>query len=248
MRRLFKLIRHLPNLLQGYNIYVNKEKFALIDEAFGKILANSESFADLGGVWKVNAAYTRYVLKKYAIKRAYLIDTNYTARVMKKIAGYKNLDTIEGDFTSDEVIKKIAGVDVIFLFDVLLHQVNPDWDQVLEKYARITKSFIIYNQQLIDVKKSMRLTNLPLEKYTQLVPARRDTFYETIYAKDQQIHPQYKKPWKDIHNIWQWGITDDDLREKMTALGYEQVYYKNYGRFADLKTFEDHAFVFVRHR
>ena len=32
----------------------------------------------------------------------------------------------------------------------------------------------------------------------------------------------------------------------MKNLGYEEVNYANHGRFSDLPSFEDHAFVFLR--
>jgi hypothetical protein len=44
-----------------------------------------------------------------------------------------------------------------------------------------------------------------------------------------------------VHNIWQWGITDDDLVEKMQSLGFERVHYENCGRFGTLPNTENHA-------
>ena len=245
-RRIKKLTRRIPNLFSGYNIYVNRDKFALIDYTFIQLLKNPQSFADLGGVWKVNAAYTRYALNKYAIKKAYLVDTNISPKVLRILKKYKNLDIIQADFANDTIVNNITGIDILFLFDVLLHQVNPDWDRVLEIYAPMTDCMIIYNQQIVGYEKSMRLTDLSLPEYKKLVPKRRDDFYEIIYGKGQEIHPEYQKAWKDIHNIWQWGITDQDLKEKMQSLDYHLVYYKNYGRFANLKAFENHAFVFSK--
>jgi hypothetical protein len=246
MRRIKKMISHIPNLARGYNIYVNRDKFSLIDYTFKNLLTKPAAFADLGGVWKVNAAYTRYALDNYFPEKAYLIDTNFSPRILTKLNRYKNLEIIQADFADDKVVDQIRKVDALFLFDVLLHQVNPDWDQILQKYARITDCMIIYNQQIVGYDTSIRLTSLPLAEYKELVPKRRDDFYETIYRKDQEIHPQYQKPWKDIHNIWQWGITDKDLQDKMDMLGYQLAFYHNYGRFTCLKDFEDHAFVFLR--
>jgi len=67
-----------------------------------------------------------------------------------------------------------------------------------------------------------------------------------VYEHASEVHPEYKKPWKDIHNIFQWGITDDDLRSTMDGLGYCEAHYKNHGRFSDLPAFENHAFIFVK--
>ena len=241
-----ELIKNLPNWMMGYNLYVNREKFSLIDHVFNNDAISIHSFADLGGVWNVNAAYTLYTLKKYTIDRAFLVDTNFNTIVDKKVKKYSHLHKITGDFTQDDVIDKLKGVDVIFLFDVLLHQVNPDWNVVLEKYSAVTKCIIIYNQQLINADKTLRLTDLSLEEYKALAPARNDNLYEYIYTHGQDIHPEYQKPWKDIHNFWQWGITDSDLRNQMKNLKFEEIYYKNHGRFSNLPAFENHSFVFVK--
>lgn len=246
IRKIKKIIRHIPNLAFGYNIFVNRDKFFLIDYTFKNLLNKRTTFADLGGVWKVNAAYTRYALNNYSPEKAYLIDTNFSPQILAKLNKYKNLEIIQDDFATDRVVDEIKRVDALFLFDVLLHQVDPDWEQVLQKYARITDCMIIYNQQIVGYESSIRLTGLPLPEYKKLVPKRRDNFYEIIYQKDQEIHPNYQKPWKDIHNIWQWGITDKDLQNKMESLDYKLAYFHNYGHFADLKDFEDHAFVFLR--
>ena len=246
MRKIKKLINNLPNWAMGYNLYVNREKFSLIDHVFNNNLINIQSFADLGGVWNVNAAYTLYTLKKYSIDRAFLVDTNFNAGVDKKVGKYANLHKISGDFTQDIVINQLKGVDVIFLFDVLLHQVNPDWNVVLEKYSTITKFIIIYNQQWVNTDRTLRLTDLSLEEYKALAPVRKDDLYDYIYSHEQDIHPEYQKPWKDIHNIWQWGITDSDLRNQMKSLKFEEIYYKNHGWFSTLPAFEDHSFVFVK--
>ena len=54
-----------------------------------------------------------------------------------------------------------------------------------------------------------------------------------------EMHPQHKRPWRDIHNVWQWGITDRDLVSKLEGLGFRMQYYKNCGRFGDLPNFEE---------
>ncbi len=59
-----------------------------------------------------------------------------------------------------------------------------------------------------------------------------------------EIHPQHQRIYRDIHNIWQWGITDEDLIGKMSALGFKLLFYKNAGKLFNLENFESHAFVF----
>jgi hypothetical protein len=58
--------------------------------------------------------------------------------------------------------------------------------------------------------------------------------------------PVYGKPWRDIHNIFQWGITDADLRSFLKTLGFREVFYANHGQFSNLAAFENHGFIFVK--
>lgn len=243
LRRVGSGIRALPNLLRGYNLYVNPAKLRLIDTVFGRIVPAARSFADLGGVWKVDAAYTRYLLSKYPIERGVLVDTDYPPALWKRLQGEGRLETLRGDFASGEIVRRVGIVDVVLFFDVLLHQANPDWDQVLGFYAERSPCMVVYNQQYVLGEEAVRLTDLPLSRYLEIASGR-PPFAAHVYAHAEEIHPRYGKRWKDIHSITQWGISDAALRGVMVRLGYEEVYFKNFGRFLDLPAFENHAFVF----
>lgn len=135
-RKVRKGIRNLPNLFQGYNIYVNRDKLRLITMTFRELYPGATSFADLGGVWNVNAAYTQHTLKTFPIKRSVLVDTDYPPDVRAVLKQYPNLEVMSGDFSSKPIVDAIGCIDVVFLFDVLLHQANPDWNEVLERYSK----------------------------------------------------------------------------------------------------------------
>jgi hypothetical protein len=245
-RNLGTTIRALPNLLHGYNISVNPEKLRLIDRVFSRSCPEAKSFADLGGVWKVNAAYTRYSLASFPLDRGVLVDTDYPPALRKRLEREPRLEILCADFAAEGTVKRVGNVDVIYLFDVLLHQANPDWDQVLAAYAKNCPCVVIYNQQFVLSEEAVRLTDFPLPKYLELASGRRE-FVTHVYTHADEIHPVYGKRWKDIHNITQWGISDTALRAVMARLGYEELYYKNFGRFLDLKAFENHAFIFKKH-
>lgn len=246
IRRVKKGLRNLPNLTKGYNIYVDKDKLELITYTFRNIKKNASSFADLGAVWKVNAAYTIFTLKNYKIQKAFVVDTNYNTKTDKKLANFDNIIKIQGNFGTDEVIQKIGQVDVIFFFDVLLHQVNPNWNEILLKYSKVSGCFLIFNQQWVNSQKTFRLTDLPLEKYKETVPLRKDGLFDFIYEHEKEMNEEHNRPWKDIHNIFQWAITDHDLIRTMKDLAFKEVFYKNCGRFSNSKSFENHAFIFVK--
>jgi hypothetical protein len=146
------------------------------------------------------------------------------------------------------VIAGIGSVDVVYFFDVLLHQANPHWHEVLRTYSQVCRCMIIYNQQWIQSSSSIRLTDLPVDEYLRTVPGGRQEYYREYFERRDEIHPKFQKRYIDIHNMWQWGITDDDLRSTMIQLGFREAQYANFGRFADLISFENHAFVFMRDR
>lgn len=246
IRRLRKLIRNVPSLFKGYNIYVDTDKLRLIDFVLGTLYPTARSLADLGGVWKVNGAYTSYAVRRFHLDRGVLVDTDISPEAMRLKSSGLPIHLIEGDFTQYAVTSQLGAVDVALFFDVLLHQSNPSWSDVLTEYARHATCVVIYNQQYIRSAKSIRLTSLPFEEYCQVAPKGRTEVYKHIYDHADEIHPTYLKPWRDIHNVFQWGITDADLRSHMKELGFEELSYGNYGQFSDLPAFENHSFVFKK--
>ena len=243
-----KVLRRISLLLKrGSFIKFNFDKQDAIDFAFKNILPEPHSFADLGGVWGVNAAYTFYALDSYDIRSAFLVDTDFTPTVMRKSNKYDNLTIFNRDFGASTVPERIGKVDAIFLFDVLLHQVKPDWDEILEMYASVTHCYIVFNPQFIKSEKTVRLLELDVDEYFENVPHKKDApLYKALFENMYDIHPQHNRIWRDIHNVWQWGITNQDLYEKMMDLGFTLQYHKNCGQFGDLKNFQYHAFVFSK--
>ncbi len=245
-RKIRKFLKNSPALLMGYNPYVDADKLRLVDRAFATVRPRANSFSDLGGVWKVNAAYSRYTLRKHKPERGVLVDTDFPPGLKEKLSRLDQLEIIQGDFTAASTLVRIGRVDIVYLFDVLLHQANPSWDEVLRRYAPLCSCLVIFNQQFLGGGETLRLTDLPLEEYKRLAPRGRDALYEHMYAHAAEIHPVYGKPWRDIHHFFQWGITDRDLRAHMQKLDFTEVFFANYGQFSDLPMFENHGFIFVR--
>lgn len=218
------------------------EKTDLIDYACGQL--GVSSFADLGGVWGVDGGYTFYALQKHAIKKAFIVDTDITDIVREEQKSFPQLTLINANFGSYDVVERIGNVDAIFLFDVLLHQVAPDWDELIKIYSSNTQYFIIYNQQFIGPK-TVRLIELGETEYFENVPHKREEEpYKSFIEKMYQMHPKHNRIYRDIHNVWQWGILDIDLINTMKKHGFQMVYYINYGQWGNLKNFEKHTFIF----
>ena len=184
-------IKRIPNLFKGFNLYDNPEKIKLIDKTFSLIDKSKYSFIELGGVWKVNGAYTKYTCSNYSIEKGYLIDTNFNSKTTKSIQNYPQIKMIHNDFGNKKLIKSLDKVDVIYFFDILLHQANPDWHEILLMYSAKARYFVIYNQQLITSHKSIRLTDLPIKEYRKVAPDRKDNFYEYVYTLANEINQEY---------------------------------------------------------
>lgn len=158
----------LDRLRQG-GYWLVRGKINLIDRAFTS--CRIESFADLGAVWGVEGAYTFRALDKYPVKEAVLVDGRITPTVAARANSYPQLRVIEGNFGDQEIADKVGNVDALFLFDVLLHQVSPDWDTILDMYAKNVRCLLIYNQQWIGSTTTVRLLDLG-EKHTTFVTSR----------------------------------------------------------------------------
>jgi len=242
-----KIISNIKKSIRPKTGELNSKKLDLIDYAFQEVIPNAQSFADLGGVWGVNGGYTFYILDQYSMKNAFLVDTDFTDQVTNNSRKHKNLTLIKSNFGEKTILKQIGKIDVIFLFDVLLHQVKPDWDEILAMYSTICNCFVIYNQQFINSKTTVRLLDLGYDEYFKNVPHDKEhPLYKSLFEKMYEIHPEHQRIWKDIHNVWQWGITDNDLCAKMKDLEFTLKYYKNIGQFGSLKNFQDHAFIFLK--
>jgi hypothetical protein len=203
---------------------------------------NAKSFADLGAVWVVEGGYTFHGLSLPGIERATLVDTGITDRVRRKAAQVP-LRLLEGNFGDAEMAKQVGPVDVVVLNDVLLHQVNPDWDEVLRIYAPYTNAFVIVEPQWNGGTETVRLLDLGKETYLANIPPEQ---IEIDFDNLNEIHPKYNRPIRDIHEIWQWGITDADLIRTVTDLGFTLTYWEHGGQWRMLERFDTIAYVFVK--
>lgn len=211
---------------------MNRHKIDLIDRAFAD--KKIRTFADLGGIWNVDGLYTFYALAKGGVEKAVLVDTLLTETYNRLRQPVTNLVTYTMDFSSATAASLVGKVDAIFLFDVLLHQAQPDWQEVLKFYAGNTAYFLIYNPQWQE-KNSVRLLDLGRTAYFENVP-------------HLSTHPSYRdlEAKRNSTDIWQWGITNADLIRSLDELGFELFYQEDCGQFGDLKNFRNYAFGFQK--
>jgi hypothetical protein len=220
---------------------LNPVKLAVIDHCFEQ--QGCRSFADLGGVWGVDGGYSRYAADVHRAERGVLVDDDFTAAYLEHSSRLPNLVHVRGNFGAPEITEALGSLDVVFFFDVLLHQVNPDWDELLARYAERARCVAVVQPQW-NGEETVRLLDLGEVEYLAAVPP--DDIYEGLFSRLDTVHETRSRPWRDVHDIWQWGITDRDLTERMRAHGFEVTYFRETGPWRGLPRFHESAFVFAR--
>jgi hypothetical protein len=238
LRRRERLLARYPNL--------SPSKLRVIDYCFGEL--GSRSFADLGGVWGIDGAYARYAADAHAPVRGVVVDENFSERYLELERKLDGLTHVEGNFGRAEIAESVGQVDVCMFFDVLLHQVSPDWGEVLALYARACRRVAIVQPQW-NGPETVRLLDLGEAGYMAAIPegdAAHRSVYDGLFDRLDQLNEQRRRPWRDVHDIWQWGITDRDLIERMAELGFGLRLFENTGPWRGLERFHESAFLFDR--
>lgn len=234
-------------LMFGYPIYFDRSKKMLIDVLFELADGEINTIVDLGGIYKVHGAYSFYTIRKHHVSKVIQIDTELTQEYLNSCEMFNQISSLKMNFTDANTISKIKNVNAIYLFDVLLHQVDPDWDEVLELYSDKTTYFVIFNQMFTKAEKTVRLLDLGFDEYFQHVPFEREhPLSQNLINKTYEINPEHQKIWRDVHHIFQWGITVNDLIDKMKEMNFELLYNKCLGKFSYSTSFDDHAFIFKK--
>ena len=96
-------------------------------------------------------------------------------------------------------------------------------------------------------EKTIRLLDLGFEEYFKLVPFEKEhPLSQNLINKTYEINPNHGKICRDIHHVFQWGITVNDLLDKMKRMNFELLYHECLGKFSYSDSFEDHAFIFKK--
>jgi hypothetical protein len=205
---------------------------------------DARSVADLGGVWAVDGGYAFHAAGRPGVERVALVDEDFTPTVIQRAGRDDVVELIGGNFSDPVIAARVGRVDVVLLFDVLLHQVRPDWDEVLELYSERTRCFVIVQPTYVEEGRAVRLLDLGVERYLETVPDL--PIHQEALARLDETNARRGRPWRDVHDIWQWGITDAALRDELGRLGFELAHHEANGAWRGLARFDDAAYVFVR--
>ena len=216
-------------------------KVRAIDHALTRF--GCRSAADLGGVWGVDGGYAFYALERHRLDRVVICDDDFTPAVVARANDDPHVRLERGNFGARELAERVGEVDAVMLFDVLLHQVRPDWDEVLELYAPRARCFVLAGPWW-NGPETVRLLDMGRTAYLESVPM--PAFHGPILDKLDELNERRGRPWRDCHDIWQWGIADADLRARLETLGFKLAYHENVGRWQGLERFDNCSYVFVR--
>jgi hypothetical protein len=224
-----------------------KPTFAAIDFALKELGITSFADLDMGATYGEHALYA---MDRPTVRSGVLADARAgrgRAQLLDAIehaAERPGLRVVDGDAFDADTIAEIGEVDAVFLFNVLLHAVAPDWERVLEVYAAATSCFVIANPQWRGSAETVRLIDLGRDRYLETVPtsaANRD-----LFERLDDWSPAEQRLNRDSRTIWQWGITDGDLKAKLEELGFGLDLERSHGPFAGAEAFENKTFVFSR--
>jgi Glycosyltransferase like family len=222
-------------------------KFVAIDYAVER--HGIESFASLE-IAQAFGQYAFYTIGKAAVQRGTLIDVrawrprDQLLGAIEYAAEHPGMEVLDASFADPDTVTELGRVDAILLHDVLLRMVDPDWDQVLKLYAPATSSFVILNPQWERGETTIRLIDLGRESYLQAVPPW-PSHIELFDHLDEWNEAQ-ERPYRDGTEVWQWGITDADLKAKMAELGFSLEREWSLNAPPDTEGLLNKAFVFIR--
>jgi len=200
-------------------------KLGLIDKLLG-LAPEIKSSADLGACWGVHGGYSRYLIERHGLERAVIVDQHITDGTLAWTNDESRAIPIQGLFGTDGTLEQVGDVDVVIFFDVLLHQVAPDWDEILVKWAPQTKYFLIHNPMWTVGSETLRFPDYGFEWFRANVIYQHEGRLKTWFDNLEEMDLEQNKRKKDIHNFWQFGITERDLLSKMESLGFSMEYKK----------------------
>jgi hypothetical protein len=192
--------------------------------------------------------YALYAIEKPAVERGILVDIgtrrDYLLSAIERAAERPGMRVLDAGFFDPRIVTQIGQVDAILLFDVLLRMVEPNWDRVLELYAAATSCFVIANPQWERSEATVRLIELGRERFLEAVPPWQS--HRELFDHLDEWNAGQQRPHRDVVHAWQWGITDADLKAKMSELGFSLAREWSLNAPPDTDGFVNKTFVFSR--
>lgn len=208
------------------------EKLELLETAYE--LTEFRSFADLGACWGVDGAYTFHATELCGseLTRAVIVDGHLTPLTLERAKEVPEVELVQALLGSDQALDAVGKVDALIMYDILLHQVKPDWDEFLLNWLPHTDALIIFNQNWLKTPRTIRFVDRGLDWYYRNVyvweddwntRARLESWFKRHNERDTDGRLE-----RDNHWYWQFGIRPLELVGLLARNGFELVYMKRH--------------------
>jgi hypothetical protein len=229
------------------DVPVDTAKAQLVSDAIHRY--GLTSIMDVGACWGVHGGYTFHALNSGRIERAVMLDGEVTDLTRKRAAEDPRVELVEGDLGDADLIAALPACDAAIMFDVLLHQVAPDWDEFLLRYARKVNHLVIWNQDWIGSDASVRFVERGLNWYLENVGDADAARIRQWFARHDDICPRFGRRWRDVPDFWQWGIASPELVATLRRAGFALDYFDNRGVWSErYPKIQKNAYLFSRRR
>jgi hypothetical protein len=227
------------------DVPIDAAKTRLVSDAIDRY--GLRSIVDVGACWAVHGGYTLHALESGKIDRAVVLDGEITDLTRARAAGDPRIVLREGDIGDADFIAALPACDAAIMFDVLLHQVAPDWDEFLMRYSRKVNHFVIWNQDWIGSDSSVRFVERGLEWYLDNAGDTDAARIRRWFARHDEIAERFGRPWRDVPDFWQWGIASAELIDTMRRAGFRLDYFNNCGAWSERHpNIQKNAYLFSR--
>lgn len=208
------------------------EKLELLETAYE--LTEFRSFADLGACWGVDGAYTFHAAELCGneLERAVIVDGKLTPLTLERAKEVSRVELVQALLGSQQALDAVGQVDALIMYDILLHQVKPDWDRFLLNWLPHTDALIIFNQNWLKTPRTIRFVDRGLDWYYRNVyvwedewnsRARLESWFKRHHERDADGRLE-----RDNHWYWQFGIRPLELVGLLASNGFELVYMKRH--------------------
>ncbi|MDE2689506.1 MAG: hypothetical protein OXI49_03270 [Acidobacteriota bacterium] len=210
----------------GYEHPARQTKLALVETAHR--ITEFRSFADLGGCWGVNGAYSFHAAELCgpSLERAFILDGSITPQTRDRAGQHPRVQLVETLLGSREAHEAVGHVGAVIMFDILLHQVDPDWNDFLLAWSRQTDTLVIHNQNWLKTPRTIRFVERGLEWYRRNVVVWEDEYAPSVerwFARHHERDSRGRLE-RDSYDFWQWGIRPLELINLLARHGFELVH------------------------
>jgi hypothetical protein len=227
------------------DVPIDAAKARLVSDAIDRY--GLKSIMDVGACWAVHGGYTFHALESGKIDRAVVLDGEITDLTRERAAGDARIVMREGNIGDADFIAALPACDAAIMFDVLLHQVAPDWDEFLIRYCGRVNHVVIWNQDWIGSGSSVRYVERGLEWYLGNVGDTDAARITRWFERHDEISPRWGRPWRDVPDFWQWGIVSAELIDTMRRAGFRLDYFDNCGAWSERHpNIQKNAYLFSR--